>query len=111
MKAEEIRDGLWDKLPLAFLIDIGEYERDLFTWLDDWSAYIVERHEQELAAKDEQLAEMKEAFSTALDYMLELHRYLWRVVRAVKPGAYGDLYHFLDDVVEQLEAERDQEEA
>jgi hypothetical protein len=42
------------------------------------------------------------------DYIAELHDYLWRVVRAVRPGASGTIDDYLDDVVEQLEGERAQ---
>lgn len=43
--------------------------------------------------------------SEIFDYIRELHLYLWRVVRAVSPGASGSLRHYVDDVVEHLENE------
>lgn len=39
-----------------------------------------------------------------LDYIQELHRYLWRVARAVNPGTSGCLDDFLDEAIEELEA-------
>ena len=38
------------------------------------------------------------------DYICELHEYLWRVVRAMRPGAGGSLQYFLDEEVENLES-------
>ena len=40
------------------------------------------------------------------DYVAELHDYLWRVVRAVAPGASGHLNDYLDHAVALLEADR-----
>ncbi|KKM17397.1 hypothetical protein LCGC14_1676130 [marine sediment metagenome] len=37
------------------------------------------------------------------DYIAELHEYLWRFVRAVKPGTNGSLSDYVDSALEQLE--------
>lgn len=44
--------------------------------------------------------------SEQFDYIRELHDYLWRVVRIVKPGASGDLADLLDGAIAQLESRR-----
>ena len=36
------------------------------------------------------------------DYIVELHEYLWRFVRAVHPWASGDLHRFVDDALTAL---------
>lgn len=41
--------------------------------------------------------------SEPFDYIAELHSYLWRFVRAVLPGANGNLELFLDDAINSLE--------
>ena len=43
------------------------------------------------------------------DYIRELHEYLWRVVRAMRPGASGDLRELVDEAVEDLESRRGQQ--
>jgi len=40
------------------------------------------------------------------DYIKELHAYLWRVVRAARPGTNGILTNHVDSAVEKLEAVR-----
>jgi len=37
------------------------------------------------------------------DYIAELHEYLWRIVRAIRPGATGSIDEYIDGVVEELE--------
>ena len=41
--------------------------------------------------------------SEIFDYINELHGYLWRFVRTVKPGASGHLRDFLDSALEIAE--------
>lgn len=41
--------------------------------------------------------------SEIFDYIAELHSYLWRMVRAVNPGASGNLKNYVDSAIEQLE--------
>ena len=49
---------------------------------------------------EEKIAHNGEPF----DYICELHDYLWRVVRAMRPGASGNLSDLVDDSVEKLES-------
>lgn len=43
--------------------------------------------------------------SEVFDYIVELHEYLWRVVRSVEPGASGHLNHHVDRAIDLLEAD------
>ena len=36
------------------------------------------------------------------DYIAELHEYLWKFVRAVIPGASGNLKWYLDKAIKQV---------
>ena len=42
--------------------------------------------------------------SEPFDYIKELHEYLWRFVKAVNPGASGDLHNHIDATIEKIEA-------
>lgn len=42
--------------------------------------------------------------SEVFDYIVELHEYLWRVVRALEPGASGHLNEQVDHAIGLLEA-------
>lgn len=46
--------------------------------------------------------------SEAFDYISELHEYLWRFVRARRPGASGNLRNYVDAAVEELERGTDE---
>jgi hypothetical protein len=41
--------------------------------------------------------------SEVFDYIVELHEYLWRFVRAARPGTSGNLGGILDEVIDSLE--------
>ena len=43
--------------------------------------------------------------SEQFDYIVELHEYLWRIIRTQIPGASGHIRDFLDKVVDILEDE------
>ena len=42
--------------------------------------------------------------SEIFHYIQELHAYLWRVIRAVNPGASGAIDDHLDQAIDELEA-------
>ena len=42
------------------------------------------------------------------DYILELHDYLWRTIRAAYPGAGGSIQDWIDPALEKLEYKRDE---
>ena len=45
------------------------------------------------------------------DYIKELHAYLWRVIRAVTPGASGTIDDHIDRAIDTLEARAPEVEA
>lgn len=44
MSGEEIRDKLWEKMPLPFLKDISEWANDLYQWIDEWAEEIAKAY-------------------------------------------------------------------
>jgi len=49
------------------------------------------------------LASVRVEDPEVFDYVLELHRYLWRFIRCHRPGAGGLLHLILDGVVDEAE--------
>ena len=44
--------------------------------------------------------------SEIFSYIQELHEYLWRFIRAVKPGASGTIDDHIDRAIEELDTQR-----
>ena len=56
---------------------------------------MIERPEHFLS--DDKISHDSEIF----DYIVELHKYLWRYVRLIKPGASGNLKDYIDKCLEE----------
>lgn len=55
--------------------------------------------------------EFQEANPEQFDYIVELHEYLWRFVRAVSPGAGGYLHDVIGPAIKEAERRRDERTA